>query len=109
MFEIAIAASSFLAGAIASVAGFGIGSILTPLPSLHAGTRLAVAAISIPRMRFGPRTAWIAGGLSASAGVLLGTLSGTRLLRRIPQPVFERVVATIVLALGLFMLWRAFR
>ncbi len=45
----------------------------------------------------------------ASAGVLLGTLSGTRLLRRIPQPVFDRVVAAIVLALGVFMLWRAFR
>jgi uncharacterized membrane protein YfcA len=43
-----IALSSFVAGAIASVTGFGIGSILTPLLSLQAGTRIAVAAVSIP-------------------------------------------------------------
>ncbi len=235
MAALVIALAAFLAGAIASVAGFGIGSILTPLLSLQAGTRLAVAAVSIPhflatllrfwllrrdvntrvllrfgipsaagglagallhsvasnpaltfvfglllvfagaagtRIRFGPRMAWAAGGVSgllgglvgnqggirsaallgfglernafvatatatglivdaarmpvyfatagaelrplagwiaaASAGVLAGTLSGARLLRRIPQAVFDRVVAAIVLAFGLFMLWRAF-
>jgi uncharacterized membrane protein YfcA len=47
-FEILIGVAAFVAGAIASIAGFGIGSILTPLLSLKAGTRLAFAAISIP-------------------------------------------------------------
>lgn len=39
---------ALVAGAIASIAGFGIGSILTPLLSLWLGTKLAVAAVSIP-------------------------------------------------------------
>ncbi len=50
MFEVLIAVASFIAGAIASVVGFGSGSILTPLLSLQIGTRLAVAAISIPHL-----------------------------------------------------------
>ncbi|OFZ13203.1 MAG: hypothetical protein A2X86_10315 [Bdellovibrionales bacterium GWA2_49_15] len=39
---------SAIAGAIASVTGFGIGSILTPILALETGTKLAVAVISIP-------------------------------------------------------------
>lgn len=50
MFELLIAVAGFLAGAIASVTGFGIGSVLTPLLSLHLGTRLAVAVVSIPHL-----------------------------------------------------------
>lgn len=48
--EVAVALASILAGAIASVAGFGIGSILTPIFSLHFGTQLAIAAVSIPHL-----------------------------------------------------------
>jgi uncharacterized protein len=238
MYESLICAASVIAGAIASIVGFGIGSILTPLLSLQIGTRLAVAAISIPhlvatfvrfwmlrkdvdrrvvinfgilsaaggltgallhsmasnpaltlifaallifagvsslttysrKMRFGPKAAWIAGGISgvlgglvgnqggirsaallgfgldrhafvatataiglvvdaarmpvyfvtagrevlgmpgviisSTVGVLAGTLLGTKLLRRIPEEVFHRIVGGIVLALGVFMMWR---
>jgi uncharacterized protein len=45
-----LAAGGVLAGAIAAVAGFGIGSLLTPLFALLVGTRLAVAAVSIPHV-----------------------------------------------------------
>jgi uncharacterized membrane protein YfcA len=38
------------------------------------------------------------------AGAVLGTLAGERLLRRIPEPVYRRLVAALVLALGVFML-----
>lgn len=41
-------AVAVLAGAVASVAGFGIGSLLTPVLAPLLGVRLAVAAISIP-------------------------------------------------------------
>jgi uncharacterized membrane protein YfcA len=41
-------AVSVLAGAVASVAGFGIGSLLTPVLAPALGVRLAVAAVSIP-------------------------------------------------------------
>ena len=37
-----------LAGAIASVAGFGVGSLLTPLLALQLDIKLAVAVVSIP-------------------------------------------------------------
>jgi uncharacterized protein len=42
--------AALLAGAIASVSGFGIGSILTPLLALKLGTKLAVAIVSIPHL-----------------------------------------------------------
>lgn len=50
MYEILMGATSVIAGAIASIVGFGIGSILTSLLSLQIGTRLAVAVISIPHL-----------------------------------------------------------
>jgi len=235
-FDAAVAAAGLAAGAIASVAGFGIGSILTPLLSLHLGTKLAVAAVSIPhvvgtglrlwmlrgridrrtflwfglasaagglagallhadasnralgvllgcllvfvgisglsglmeRVRFGRRAAWIAGIVSgafgglvgnqggirsgallafdvdkeafvatatavglivdgarmpvylamewnslaavwplisiATAGVVAGTLGGRRVLTRVPEATFRRVVAVLLLALGAWMI-----
>ncbi|MBS2004073.1 MAG: sulfite exporter TauE/SafE family protein [Cyanobacteria bacterium SZAS LIN-5] len=39
-----------IAGAIASITGFGIGSLLTPLMAFELGTKLAVSAITIPHL-----------------------------------------------------------
>jgi hypothetical protein len=228
--------AGIVAGAIAAISGFGIGSILTPLLAAWVGTKLAVALVSVPhflgtalrfavirqhvnrrvlwsfgitsaaggllgallhvwlrsavlgyvlgvllvfagitgltglasRMRFGSATAWIAGALSgmfgglvgnqggirsaallgfelkrdefvatataiallvdvfrmpvyaatqfgqmarqwpmmmvATLGVVIGTLSGKWMLSRIPQNVFRMMVASIILALGIWML-----
>jgi uncharacterized membrane protein YfcA len=228
--------AGIVAGAIAAISGFGIGSILTPLLAAWMGTKLAVALVSIPhfigtalrfavirqhvnrrvlwsfgitsaaggligallhvwlrsvvlgyvlggllvfagitgltglasRMKFGRTAAWIAGALSgmfgglvgnqggirsaallgfdlkrdefvatataiallvdvfrmpvyaatqfgqmaaqwpmilvATVGVVVGTLSGKWMLSRIPQNVFRMMVASIVLALGVWML-----
>jgi uncharacterized membrane protein YfcA len=49
-FELVVAGAAVVAGAIASVAGFGIGSILTPLLTFRVGAKLAVAAVSIPHV-----------------------------------------------------------
>ena len=238
MFELIVFAAAVAAGAIASVAGFGIGSVLTPLLAVRVGTQLAVAAVSIPhffatalrfwrlraqvdrrvlvsfgipsalgglsgallhsvaasrvlsivfgailifvglseltglsrRMRFGRTTAWIAGALSgflgglvgnqggirsgallgfdiqktafvttatavglivdlarmpayfvtqgagiagvwtlvavATAGAVVGTLVGERLLRGIPERLFRQIVAVLLLALGAYMVLR---
>lgn len=235
-FESAVTLSGVLAGVIASVAGFGIGSILTPLLSVQFGTKLAVAAVSIPhvigtavrfwmlrarldrriflwfglasaagglagallhadassrtlgvllgcllvfvgvselsglmrRVRIGRRGAWAAGALSgtfgglvgnqggirsaallafegdretfvatatavglvvdaarmpvylatewsdlrtmwplialATSGVVVGTLAGRRVLARVPEPIFRRVVSILLLALGGWMI-----
>lgn len=45
-----LAAAGFVAGGVASIVGFGIGSIFTPLLSLWIDARVAVAAISIPHL-----------------------------------------------------------
>jgi uncharacterized protein len=237
-FDAAFAAIAAVAGAIASVAGFGIGSVLTPILALTTGTRIAVAAVSVPhvigtavrfallrgrvnrrlfvrfgiasaaggltgallhsyasnralaivlgclllfvgvselsgvmrRVRLGQTGAWIAGIVSgvfgglvgnqgglrsaallafdvdkdafiatataiglivdaarmpvylvteraelmgiwplivlAAAGVVIGTIAGARLLKRVPEPVFRRIVAVLLLALGTWMILR---
>jgi len=42
--------AAFIAGAIAAVAGFGIGSVLTPVLSAQLDVRLAIAAVSLPHL-----------------------------------------------------------
>ncbi len=84
-FDVLVLVAAVLAGAIASVAGFGLGSILTPLIALRFGTRIAVAAISIPHvigtaLRFGilrghvDRRVFVWFGLASAAGGLAGAL-----------------------------------
>ena len=41
---------AIVAGAVASLAGFGIGSMLTPLLATWVGTKLAVAVVSVPHL-----------------------------------------------------------
>ena len=74
-----------MAGAIAAVTGFGIGSLLTPVLALQVDTRLAVAAVSIPHLigtslRFAlmhggvdRRVLW-SFGITSAAGGLAGAL-----------------------------------
>ena len=228
-------AVALIAGGIAAVTGFAIGSLLTPTLALETGTKLAVAAVAIPhfvgtaqrflifrrhvhrrvllgfgipsaagglagallharassralavvfggllimagvseltgwieRVRWGRRTAWVAGAVSgalgglvgnqggirsaamlgfnvpkesfvatttavglivdlarlpvylaigwrdilhvwllvltATIGVVIGTAFGTRVLGRLPERTFRRVLAVLLLALGLYM------
>ncbi len=238
-FDVTVAAVAVVAGMVAAVAGFGIGSLLTPVLAFQIGTKLAVVLVALPHMvgtalrlwvlrrhvdrrillNFGivsaifgllgavlhaflanivlsrvfggllvlagissiiglmerlhlPRwAAWVAGGLSgifgglvgnqgsirsaallgfhiprdafvatataiallvdvgripvylatqgsliaelwpqviiALVGVVVGTLLGTRLLRRIPESIFKHLVGLLVLAIGIYMLIRA--
>ncbi len=235
-FLIVVALVAALAGGIASIAGFGIGSLLTPLVASQYGMKTAVGAVAIPhliatvlrfwrlrsdvdwrvflgfglmnatgslagalihiwvnspilalslgillafagligvlgytdRVRFGRRTAWIAGILSgafgglvgnqggirsaamlglgvqgpafvatataigiavdavrmpvyfatesdrifsagsaivaAVIGVVMGTVAGERVLRRMPEPLFRRIVSVILFAVGVYLL-----
>jgi len=48
IFDVVLFTASLVAGAIAAITGFGIGSILTPVLSTHIDTKVAVAAVSIP-------------------------------------------------------------
>jgi hypothetical protein len=238
IFETIFFCISFVAGAVASIAGFGIGSILTPFLATRLSTKIAVAVVSIPhlfatsirlfrlrrsldkdifihfglmsalggllgsllhtslqsrflavvlgmllifagasqlfgfseRMRFSKRTQWVAGILSGffgglvgnqggirsaalvgnmsrdafvatatgaallvdlarmpvyfikefseitrlwpivtlgTLGAVFGTVVGTRLLKRIPEDTFKKIVAILIVALGIFMLFKA--
>jgi uncharacterized protein len=49
-FALLFLAAAVIGGGIASVVGFGIGSILTPTLAAKLGTKLAVAAVSIPHL-----------------------------------------------------------
>ena len=88
-FDTLIAVAAAFAGAIASVAGFGIGSILTPLFAIHFGTKLAVAAVSIPHLiatalrfvRIGEhvdKRVFVSFGITSAAGGLIGALLHAR-------------------------------
>lgn len=48
--EFAVLGAAIVAGGVASVTGFGIGSLVTPVLSLSLGTKLAVAIVSIPHL-----------------------------------------------------------
>lgn len=50
LFDIAVAIVALVAGGIASVAGFGIGSLLTPLVAVQYGMKTAVGAVAIPHI-----------------------------------------------------------
>ena len=76
-------AVAMLAGAVAAMTGFGIGSLLTPVLALSVDTRLAVAAVSIPHVvgtavRFAllrgriDRKVLLTFGLTSAAGGLVG-------------------------------------
>jgi len=45
--------------------------------------------------------------VALTVGVLLGTLGGARVLRRIPEPIFRRIVSALILALGVFLFFGA--
>jgi uncharacterized protein len=74
-----------LAGGIASIAGFGIGSLLTPLVASHYGMKTAVGAVAIPHLiatvlRFWrlrsdvDKRVFLGFGLMNAAGSLAGAL-----------------------------------
>lgn len=49
-FELLVAAASVFGGIVATLAGFGIGSVITPLLAARLGMKLAVAAVAIPHV-----------------------------------------------------------
>ena len=83
-----LAVAGVIAGGIAAISGFGIGSILTPTLSLWYDAKLAVAVISIPHvigtaLRFwllkggvDRRVMW-SFGLASAAGGIIGALLNT--------------------------------
>jgi uncharacterized membrane protein YfcA len=89
LYESIVFVCATVAGAVAAVSGFGIGSLLTPLIALKAGTKTAVAAVSLPHLigtglRFWrlrdslDRRVFWRFGLTSAAGGLAGALLNAR-------------------------------
>src|SRR5438552_3914132 len=107
LFLALVAVVAVLAGAIASVSGFGIGSLLTPLLAVRVGTKLAVAAVSIPhvaatgfrfwllRKHVDRRLLWSFGLMSAAGG-----LAGALLHAYADSPVLTVVFGSLLIFTG---------
>src|SRR5688572_11948733 len=84
-FEPLVFAAALFGGVVAAVAGFGIGSMLTPALALQMDARLAVVAVSIPHAIGTAFRFWLLGarvdskvlwsfGVTSAAGGLAGAL-----------------------------------
>lgn len=103
-FEIILAAASVVAGGLASVTGFGIGSVLTPALATQTGTKVAVAAIAIPHFVGTLQRFWMLRrhvdrhvlrgfGIASAVGGLAGALAHVWLSSRALTVVFAVLVA----------------
>ena len=90
MFFIAVFVVAILSGATASVVGFGIGSLMTPLLAARFGTSTAVALVMLPHAVATAVRCWrlrahvdrhvlVRFGLLSASGALAGALLYTRL------------------------------
>jgi uncharacterized membrane protein YfcA len=86
LFEALVVSSAVAGGVVASVTGFGIGSLLTPALAWQMDARIAVAAVSIPHFIGTAFRFWLLGGgvdrrVLWSFGVMsaVGGLSGALL------------------------------
>lgn len=97
-FDFAVAFTAVVAGAVASIAGFGVGSLLTPLLTVRYGAKVAVALVAIPHAiatfirlwRLRSSISWPvlrSFGVTSAAGGLVGgyifTQAGGELLARV--------------------------
>ena len=90
MFFVAVFIVAILSGATATVVGFGIGSLMTPLLAIRFGTTTAVALVTLPHAAATAVRCWrlrahvdrpvlVRFGLLSAAGALAGALIYTRL------------------------------
>lgn len=86
MYELTLFLAALLAGSIAALAGFGIGSVLTPIFALHVPLKVAVAAVAIPHLIATALRFWLVRahvdrsvlwsfGIFSALGGLLGALA----------------------------------
>jgi uncharacterized membrane protein YfcA len=111
-FAVIVGVLAFVAGATSAVAGFGIGSILTPLLALAIGARLAVAAAAIPHFIGNALRLWTLRrqidmsvlktfGLMSAVGALAGALLHAFVAGG-PLKVAMAVILIIAGGLGIF-------
>lgn len=108
-FEAIVGALALLAASIAAVAGFGIGSVLTPTLALETGVKTAVAAVAIPHLVATAQRFWmlrqhvdrrvlIGFGLTSAFGGLAGALLHIWLSSRILAVVLGALLVLAAIA-----------
>lgn len=106
-FTLVVGIVAAIAGAVASVAGFGIGSIVTPVMSLQVDTKLAVAAVSIPHFIGSAIRCWtlrkdIDRKILLSFGITsaVGGLAGAAIYSLIKAPPLTLIFGVILIFAG---------
>lgn len=99
---------AFVAGAIAAVTGFGIGSILTPLLGLQIGVKLAVAAVTIPHFAGNALRLWtlrdrVDRQVLKTFGVMsaAGSLAGAMMHAAVETPQLRIALGVVLVVAGL--------
>ena len=98
IFDIILLFVAVFAGGVASISGFGIGSLITPLLALKIGTSIAVAGVSIAHFLGTALRFWIwkqyvnkrvllSFGITSAIGGLIGALF---------HNIFQNVILTII-------------
>lgn len=107
MFDAAVALTGVAAGAVAAVAGFGVGSLLTPLLTSRYDAKLAVAIVAIPhaiatllrlwRLRHDISWTVLRGfGVASAAGGLVGAIIFTR----VAGSALQAILGVLLVAVG---------
>ncbi len=96
--------TSVVSGATASVIGFGIGSLLTPVLAIHLGTDAAIAAVALPHLAGGLLRGWrLRNSIDRSVLVRFGILSaiggliGAFLFARLAPLLLSRILGALLL------------
>jgi hypothetical protein len=108
LFDVLVAIAGIVAGGVASVAGFGIGSLLTPVFAFRVGTKVAVAAVSIPHFVATGYRFWLLRkhvdkrtllnfGVTSAAGGLSGALLGAYA----SSPILTLVFGSLLVFVGI--------
>jgi len=107
LFEGALVAVATVAGGVASITGFGIGSLVTPFLSLALDTKLAVAVVSVPHLiatgiRFWMLRSHVDRRVLRGFGLMsaAGGLAGAILHATIATPALTLVFGAILLFAG---------
>ena len=107
LFDFGLLVISIMAGGVASITGFGIGSLITPVLSLAIGTKLAVAVVSIPHLiataiRFAMLRSHVDRRVLLGFGLmsLVGALTGALLHTKFAAPALTMVFGLILLFAG---------
>lgn len=104
-FDVVVFIAAALSGATAAIAGFGIGSLLTPILAVRLDMSIAVAAVALPHALATAIRCWrlrryIDGRILRSFGVLsaAGALAGALLYTRVSNQALTLLLAGLLLA-----------